>query len=98
MPKSLKDLLSELMGTRDGVLPSVQAFPPIDGELIAKHLQIDQRAATAGSTILPPSTSDIPEAIESEIASDSERPVRTATDEYISHRELYDGPIRRTVL
>jgi hypothetical protein len=72
MANSLRNLVNTFMGSRDGVLPSIQTFPPVDEEQIARLLRLDERAELAGKTNQPPPDADRPELIELEIAAEIE--------------------------
>jgi hypothetical protein len=98
MPKSVRELVAAMMGTRDGVRPSIQAFPPLDADQIARDLRLDQRAAAAGARGQPAADSSGPDSTELELLAEIERRAGKARDEYKSEIELYDGRIRRAVI
>ena len=56
MSGSLKDILAGLMGSREGVLPSIQSFPPLDLDQIARELKLNSRAEEAGKRELTRAT------------------------------------------
>lgn len=98
MRKSVKDLVATMMGTREGVLPSVQAFPPVDAAQIAHELRLDERAGESGRANQPPADAAKLDLAEVEIAAEIERRARKAYEEYLSRRDLYEGRVRRAVI
>jgi hypothetical protein len=50
--KSLTNLLADFMGTRNGVLPSLQTFP-VNADQLARELELDERAERNGKNDLP---------------------------------------------
>src|SRR5256885_3635943 len=98
MTKSIKDLVAGIMGTREGVLPSIQAFPPLDVEEIARQLRLDERAKEAGSAGQPSQDAKGPDLAELEIATEIERRERKAKEDYLSQLDIYDGRIKRAVI
>jgi hypothetical protein len=96
--KSFKDLLSELRGTREGVLPSIQSFPPLDVEELTRQLDLLNRAEEAGKRNSPPCDSELEDAAELDVRADIERRARKAAEDYQSARELYESRIRRALV
>jgi hypothetical protein len=75
-------LLTKLSGTKEGVLPSAQAFPPIDAHQLEGDLR--DAARVRGN---PVSDLEIRQALEVFL--------RRAEDSFRSQLEIYDGRIRR---
>ena len=98
MPTSLRDLVNGLLGTRDGVHPSIQAFPSLDTEQIARELRLESRAVQAASAGQPAPDAVAPDSVEHEILSHIDRRARKAREEYQAQLDLYDGRIRRATL
>ena len=95
MPGVLSDLVNSLGGSREGVLPSMQAFPPLDIERIASALRLQERAEENGKVNRPATDSEVDDVAESDVLAEVERRARKAGDDYRSQLELYDGRIRR---
>ena len=98
MPKPLSDLVSEFWGSRDGVLPSIQAFPPLDFEPLARELKLDERAAEAAGRNQPPSDSDHEDTAELDVRAEIERRARKAGEDYAAAKDLYEARIRRALV
>lgn len=98
MPKPLSELVSEFWGSRDGVLPSIQAFPPLDYEQTARELEIDERALEAAQKNRPPSDSEHEDTAELDIRAEVERRARKAGEDYASAKDLYEARIRRALV
>ena len=49
MAKSVKDLVASMIGPRDGALPGIQAFPPLDLDLFAKEMPLPRSSTTRTS-------------------------------------------------
>jgi hypothetical protein len=98
MPKPLSELVSEFWGSRDGVLPSIQTFPPLDFDEIARELKLDERAAEAAAKNLPPSDTRHEDSAELEIRAEIERRARKAGEDYASAKDLYEARIRRALV
>jgi len=98
MARSLNELLSNMMGSRDGVLPSLQAFPPIDTSQVERELRVAERGSDAGKQNQPASDATEPDIVELEIGSAIERYARKATDEFLAECQLYEARIRKSVL
>ena len=90
--------MASMMGTREGMLPSIQAFPPLDVEQIARELRVSERAEEAGETGHPPPDAVGPDLVELDILAEIERRARKANEDYLSQRDLYEGRIRRAVI
>ncbi len=98
MTRSVRDIVASVMGTREGVLPSIQAFPPLDLEEIARELRLDERAKDAGGADLPPSDAKTSDTAELDITAEIERRARKAQEDYLSQLSLYEGRIKRAVI
>jgi len=98
MAKSFNDLLRELRGTREGVLPSIQSFPPLDVDELARQLDLDSRAREAGQRNSPACDSELEDAAELDIRADIEGRARKTAEDYQGARELYEGRIRRALV
>lgn len=99
MSSPLKDLIHNMMGfSRDGVIPSIQAFPPLDIEQIATELRLDDRASEDGQREQPPSDGTVENLTELDIASEVERRARKGGEDYRSQLDLYEGRIRRELI
>lgn len=98
MQGALKALLTSLQGSRDGVLPSIQAFPPPDCDQLARELALDERAKETGAQEKPPSDATIPDLAERQCLAEIERRAQKSFEEYTSQLNLYDNRIRRVLL
>lgn len=98
MSGALRDLVRSLMGSREGVLPSIQAFPPLDIEQIASELHLDAHAKESGMLNQPAPDSDVEDAAEGDILAEIELRARKAEEDYRSQLDLYDGRIRRALI
>jgi hypothetical protein len=98
MAKSLRELVVSAMGTPNGALPSIQTFPPLDVEQIARELRLDERAEKAAMAGQPPSNADGPDAAELDVLGKIEQCVRKAGEDYLTQRDLYEGRIRRAAI
>lgn len=98
MPGSLRELVKSLMGSRDGVLPSVQAFPPLDVDQIARELKLDTRAEEAGRLNRPSAESSAEDLAEQDILAEIEQRARRGLEDYRSQLNLYEGRIRRVLI
>lgn len=98
MPKPLADLVTEFWGSRDGVLPSIQAFPPLDLEQLARELTLDERAGEAARNNLPPADGDYEDTAELDIRAEIERRARKAGEDYFAAKDLYEARIRRALV
>jgi hypothetical protein len=98
MSKSLSELVTEFWGSREGVLPSIQAFPPLDLEQIARDLRLDERAAEAARQNVPPAEGDHEDTTELDIRAEIERRARKAGEDYSTAKDLYEARIRRALV
>ncbi len=98
MAKSLAELVTEFWGSRDGVLPSIQVFPPLDFEQIGKQLEVDKRALEAGKKNLPPTDADDEDSTERDIKAELEVRTRKAGEDYLAAKDLYEARIRRALV
>src|SRR5436190_7131088 len=92
MQTPFKVLLESLHGTRDGNLPSMQVFPPVDDEQMSRALDLESAAkqrAMAGTSSDDPTEIDIDREIENR--------GRKGADEYRNQLELYEARIRDAV-
>ncbi|MEW5875425.1 MAG: hypothetical protein AB1752_09615, partial [Candidatus Zixiibacteriota bacterium] len=95
MPSALSDLIKSLAGSREGVLPSIQAFPPVDIEQVARNCRLEARAKESGNLNQPAGDSDVGDAAESDIVAQIETLARKAEEDYRSQLDVYNGRIRR---
>lgn len=95
---ALSDLVNLLTKSREGVLPSIQAFPPLDIETIATDLQLETRAKESGSHNQPMPDTDLEDSLEGDILADIQRRAHKASEDYRSQLDLYDGRIQRAFL
>jgi hypothetical protein len=98
MPKPLSDLVTDFWGSRDGVLPSIQAFPPLDFEQVARELELTQHAAGAAERRFPPPDSEQEDTAELDIRAEIERRARKAGEDYYAAKDLYEARIRRALV
>jgi len=90
MQKAFKDLLESLTGLRDGVLPSTQAFPPLDTAQIERDLDIERRANES-----PVGAADDGfDVVEMDILKEIENRARKGNEEYRTRLALYESRIR----
>lgn len=94
---TLSEIIKSLSSTREGVLPSLQTFPPLDVEQIATELRLDMAGNTDGKHNQPPTDSIQESVTEGRIRTEIERRGRKALDEYRSQLDLYEGRIRRAL-
>lgn len=94
MSSHFSGIIKLLMGSREGVIPSVQAFPPLDIDQIASELDIEARAKENGQLNLPSTDSDVEDAAELDILAEIKRQASKAREEYHSQMELYDDRAR----
>jgi hypothetical protein len=97
-PNALKTLLASLKGSRDGVLPSIQSFAPLDVNQIANELRVEARGTENGAQNHPVSESEVEDAVEGDIRAEIERRIRNASENYGAQLNLYDGRIRRALV
>jgi hypothetical protein len=98
MAKSVSDLVAGIMDPGEGVLPGIQTFPPLDVDLIARELQLDERAEKAGRAGQPAAQADGPDMTELDILDHIERLARKAHEIYLAQVDHYEGRIRRAVI
>lgn len=98
MSGPLKELVQAMMGSREGVHPSIQAFPPLDLAQIARELRLDERGREAGELEQPPTDSTAEDLAELDTTAEIEQRARKAAEDYRSQRSLYEDRIRRAIL
>lgn len=98
MKKTIRDIVADMLVSRDGALPSTQVFPPVDVESVARQLRLDERGSEQGSQNIPSCDAEVPDTVESSIAAEVERFGRKAHEEYLTQRDLYEGRIRRALI
>ena len=95
MRASVKHLLAFLAGTREARVGSVQVFPPVDADQLARELNLQDRASAAGKGGQPAPDADGPDSNERSIVFEVERYNRRAREDYDEARSIYEGRIRR---
>jgi hypothetical protein len=95
---SFSDIFASMKRMAEGVLPSMQAFPPIDVAALSANLRINKRAQEHAAQERPTSSSQFPDDVELDIEDELDRRARKATEEYQAQRDLYDGRIRGAVV
>lgn len=98
MPGALRNVLKTMLGSREGELPSIQTFPPLDLDQIANELRLDARAKEEGKREQPATDGKVEGLTELDIFAEIERRARKAREDYQSLLDLYDGRIRRALL
>ena len=98
MPKSVRELVAATMGKPAGALPSIQTFPPLDVEQIARELRLDERAEKAAMAGQPSPDSDGPDSAELDVLGKIETCARKASEDYLSQRDVYEGRIQRSAI
>lgn len=98
MSKSVKNLVASTMGTPEGALPSIQTFPPLDVEQVARELRLDERAEKAGRAGQPAPSADGPDVAEQDVLGKIEHCARQASDDYQAQCDLYEARIRRATI
>jgi hypothetical protein len=98
MARSVRELVSATMGKPEGELPSIQTFPPLDVDQIARELRLDERAEKAAMAGQPAPNADGPDSAELDILGKIEHCARKAGEDYLSQRDLYEGRIRKSAI
>src|SRR5258708_1940520 len=98
MVSALKDLASLISKSRDGVLPSIQVFPPIDINTVAKDLELERHGQSNGSRNQPPQDSDLEDSVEGDVFAEIQQRAWKAGEEYRTQLDLYDGRIRQATV
>jgi hypothetical protein len=98
MPKSVRELVAATMGKPAGALPSIQTFPPLDVEQIARELRLDERAERAAMAGQPAPDSDGPDSAELDVLGKIETCARRASEDYLSQRDVYEGRIQKSAI
>lgn len=98
MPGALDQLLTTLRGTREGVFPSIQAFPVLDVDQVASDMQIVERGLEAGRRNQPEAAADFDDATEIAIQDEVCRRAAKSGEDYRSQLALYDGRIQRSLI
>lgn len=98
MATSFKALASRLGESRDGELPSIQFFPPLDLDQISRQLELEVRGSDHGKRNLPAPEAQVPDLAELEIRSEIERRTRKALEDYRSQLNLYESRARRAIV
>jgi hypothetical protein len=84
--KAFKSVLEKLKDLRDPVLPSIQAFPPLEVDQLTRQLDLIAKAEEAGRRERPASNESTPDSAELDILAEIERWARKATEDYdINH-------------
>ena len=97
-PRPLTELTKLLAGSREGVLPSTQLFPPVDLEQLAAELRVAQRGTEDGVANLPSQDGCNETAAESDIRTEIQRRSAAARRDYELQIDLYEARIRRGLL
>jgi len=87
-----------LRNLREPVHPSIQAFPPIEVDQLAREQELSAKAETAGKRDRPASNETSPDSVELDILSEVEHRARKGSEDYRSQLELYEGRIRRALV
>lgn len=98
MSGPLDEFLGWLTRPREGVLPSIQTFPPLNIDQIANELRLVTRAKENGENNIPAQDSDVEDSAEVDILAEIELRARKAEEDYRSQIELYDGRIQRALI
>ena len=95
MSKGVADLVAFLKGSKDAWVPTVSTFPEIDVRQLASDMDLERKAqarATAGGpVVLDEGGNDL---VELEIGEDIRRRARLASDNYVTHMDLYEARLR----
>jgi hypothetical protein len=97
MPSAFQRLIDGMRRSREGVLPSSQAFPAIDENQLVSELRLDERASEDGRANEPAADATAPSLAELDIRAAIERAARKAHEDYLSQRDLYETRLRLAV-
>src|SRR5258706_579570 len=98
MKRSLRHLLDFLGGTREARLGTVQVFPSVNIDQLARELSLQEKATEAGKSGQPPTDSDSADSTERAVTFEIERYARKAREEYEQARSIYEARVRRAVI
>lgn len=98
MAQNFKELIDKLKFSRSGVLSSIQTFPSLDIEHIAKKLDIEKYAKKNGENNQPATDSESLDSVENKILSEIEQKKRKAEEEYERSINLYNDRINYGLL
>lgn len=90
MKRAFQDVLGSLKSLRDGVLPSTQAFPPLDVDQISRDLDLAHLARERPIT----PANGAAESAELKISQEIQNRARKAAEEYRTRLSLYESRIR----
>jgi len=90
MKRAFQDVLDSLKSLRDGVLPSTQAFPPLDVDQISRDLDLEHLARERPIT----PADGAAESAELRISQEVQNRARKAAEEYRTRLALYESRIR----
>ncbi len=95
---SITSFVRSLLGSRDGLVPSIQAFPQLDVDRIARDLALEEKGARNGAKSIPAAKDRTPDAAELDIHAAIERFVLSAHESYLQQRDLYEERAQSAVI
>ncbi len=95
---SINSIVQSLLGSRDGLVPGIQAFPNLDVDRIARDLSLDEKGERNGAANIPGPNDRTPDAAELDIRVAIERFVLGAQSSYEQQRDLYEERAQRATL
>ena len=98
MTNAFQGVLAKLRDLREPVMPSMQAFPPLEVDQLTRELDLLAKAEAAGKRERPASDETAPDSTELDILADIERRARKGAEDYRSQLTLYEGRIRRALI
>ena len=98
MTNAFQGVLAKLRDLREPVMPSMQAFPPLEVDQLTRELDLVAKAEAAGKRERPASDETAPDSTELDILADIERRARKGAEDYRSQLTLYEGRIRRALI
>lgn len=95
MANRFQSILGGMIYTRDGTVPSIQGFPQLDEDALARELSVVARAEELAEEGQPASSAQEPESVERSISLAIERRANRAHEDYREQLGLYDSRIQR---
>jgi hypothetical protein len=95
---SINSIVQSLLGSRDGLVPGIQAFPNLDVDRIARDLALEEKGERNGASTIPGPNDRTPDAAELDIRVAIERFVLAAQSSYQQQRDLYEERAQRATL